>query len=193
MNNTTKINYALTENQVNALFDQFENDDTADHNVPEQVKYEPTPYNYVLEFLDFFKPKKNDIVYDLGSGFGRVVILSALNCNVKFKGIELAENRVEIANKIKKQFKLSNAEFICKNILDADYSDGDIFFLFNPFTDETLDKVGEELKKIAKNKIIKIATWGGSSNEYFRSADWLKKIDKNNDDTKLEFFESIIY
>lgn len=65
--------------------------------------------------------------------------------------------------------------------------------MFNPFTDQTLNKVGEELKKIAKDKPIKIATWGGSSNDYFRSQVWLKKIDKNNDDTKLEFFESVIY
>lgn len=128
MDDTTKTNYALSEDQVDDFFNQFEKNDDADFNIPEQVKYEPTPYNYVLEFLNFFKPKKNDVVYDLGSGFGRVVILSALNCDAKFKGIELAENRVDIANEIREQFGLTNAEFICQNILDADYSDGDIFF-----------------------------------------------------------------
>src|SRR5688572_18239458 len=41
------------------------------------VPYVPTPHNVVAKMLEMAKIKQNDIVYDLGSGDGRIVITAA--------------------------------------------------------------------------------------------------------------------
>lgn len=155
----------------------------------EQFTHEATPYSYIDDFIDFLKPSKKDIVYDLGSGYGRFIIYCALQTKAKYKGIEIIPERFLSAQETLKKLKLKNACFYRANVCDFDFSDGNIFFLFNPFSIETLAFVGEKLKKIAKNKKIIIATWGGQSNRYFENADWLWKIRESNDIYfKLEYF-----
>lgn len=159
----------------------------------EQFTYEATPYEYIRSFLNFLQPQKDDIVYDLGAGYGRVVIYSALVTKAKYIGIEIVDGRVESANKIIDKLKIKNAQMISGNVLDFDFSNGNIFFLFNPFYPETLHKVNERLKDIAKNKEIVIATWGGVSNDFFLDQDWLYEVEPEDSlETyyKLQFFKS---
>ena len=54
-----------------------------------------------------------------------------------------------------------------------DFSDGTVFFLFNPFTEDTLEEVSKALRKIAEEKRIRIVTWGPSVH-YFSDQRWLK-------------------
>ncbi len=160
----------------------------------EQYIYEGTPYDFIRFFLHFVKPTAKDVVYDLGSGYGRIVFYGALTTPAFFKGIEIVPHRVKEATQIKKRFGINNAKFIQGNVLDQDYSDGNFFFLFNPFYPETLEIVGKQLSKIAKNKKITIATWGGPSNEYFSDQKWLVEQKMENQDSgianRLKIFES---
>ena len=55
----------------------------------EQVPFVPTPLEVVDRMLEFGAVKKGDIVYDLGSGDGRVVIRAAKQYGVKGVGIEM--------------------------------------------------------------------------------------------------------
>lgn len=157
----------------------------------EQFKYEGTPLAYVLSFIDEFNPSEKDIIYDLGCGYGRVVIHGALACPAKFIGIEIVEDRVKTAQSLISHMELENAEIKPGNVSSMDISDGTIFFLFNPFKVETLEKIGSQLKKIAQNHQIKIATWGGPSNEFFKQCDWLehKQTDLIKQD-RLDYFIS---
>lgn len=157
----------------------------------EQFLYEGTPYEYIRELFAVLNPSVNDVVYDLGSGYGRVVLYGAITSSAKLKGIEIVPERVAECEKIKRNLKLDNAEFLRGNVLDLDFSDGTIFFLFNPFFSETLEKVGENLRALAKNKTIKIVTWGGSSNDFFEEQTWLKEFRaKNLPFSKMQFFVS---
>jgi len=158
----------------------------------EQFLYEGTPYNYIRSFISILKPSVDDIIYDLGAGYGRVCLYGSLTSRASFKGIELVPERVFTALQAKKKFHIDNVNFIQSNVLDHDYHDGNIFFLFNPFFRETLEKVGEKLKEIAKNKNIKIVTWGGSSNDFFEEQDWLKETNslEVRRGSSIQFFES---
>jgi len=157
----------------------------------EQFRYEGTPYSYIRKFLAVIKPKKDDFIYDLGSGYGRVCLYSSLTSNAQVVGIELVPERVFAANEAKKRFDIRNVSFIQNNVLDQDFSDGTIFFLFNPFFRETLEKVSSRLEEIAAKKIIRIATWGGASNDYLREQDWLDEIiSLNLPKASMEVFES---
>lgn len=177
MNNFVRETPRFTEEQIDRLFDLSEGEQwkIKPEYFGEQIIHEATPSTYIQNFLDQFKPKAGETVYDLGCGFGKVVIFGALNSEALFKGIEIVGERAQKAEKIREVLGIKNAEFLCGNVKDIDISDGDIFFLFNPFSEKTLKEVGQILEKIAKKKRIKIATWGGTTNRFFDNLPWLQK------------------
>ena len=65
-------------------------------NVPDSdrtVPYVPTPPEVVKKMLDMAKVGPNDVVYDLGSGDGRIVIMAAEKYGARAVGVELDEGR----------------------------------------------------------------------------------------------------
>lgn len=156
----------------------------------EQFIYEGTPYSYILDFLSKFAPRQKEIVYDLGSGYGRFVIFCAMNSDAECRGIEISDKRNRQARDLAKRLGLRNIKFYTGNVLDFDISDGDYFFLFNPFKPRTLHQVGDKLKEVAKKRTIKIATWGGASNDFFRERDWLEEIKDLDPHSPIEYFIS---
>src|SRR5512141_612542 len=56
---------------------------------PEEIPFVPTPIEVVDKMLELADVKKGDVVYDLGSGDGRIVIRAANKYGVRAKGIEM--------------------------------------------------------------------------------------------------------
>lgn len=141
----------------------------------EQYEYQGTPYEFIRDFLHAVKIKPEDVLYDLGSGYGRVPLYAALTTQSgQYRGVEIVPERVHISQKAAQFFQLKNVSFINSHILDSNIDDETIFFLFNPFTWQTLEKVGEKFKQIASRKKIRIITWGGPSVAYLERQTWLK-------------------
>src|SRR5688500_2595903 len=61
------------------------------------VPYVPTPQEVVDKMLDMAKVGKNDIVYDLGCGDGRIVITAAKDRGARGVGIDLNPERIKEA------------------------------------------------------------------------------------------------
>lgn len=142
----------------------------------EQYEYQGTPYEFIADFLHVLDLGPEDVLYDLGSGYGRIPLYAALTTNCgKCKGIEIVPERVRISQNAARALLLLNVDFIQDNVQDYDFSDGTIFFLFNPFTWQTLEKVGEKFKKIVAQRKIQIVTWGGPSVAYLERQHWLKR------------------
>ena len=53
------------------------------------VPYVPTPQEVVERLLELAQVKKGDVVYDLGSGDGRIVVTAAKKYGVKAIGFEI--------------------------------------------------------------------------------------------------------
>jgi SAM-dependent methyltransferase len=67
------------------------------------VPYVPTPQEVVDRMLELAQVKKGDVVYDLGSGDGRIVVTAAKKYGVKAIGFEIDPERIkESAENIKK-------------------------------------------------------------------------------------------
>lgn len=62
------------------------------------VPYVPTPTEVVAQMLALAAPTKNDVLYDLGSGDGRIVITAAQKFGTRGVGVDLNPVRVEEAN-----------------------------------------------------------------------------------------------
>jgi precorrin-6B methylase 2 len=59
------------------------------------VIFVPTPQEVVEKMLDLAKVKKNDIVYDLGCGDGRIVLTAARKFGCKAMGFDIDPKRIK--------------------------------------------------------------------------------------------------
>ncbi len=59
------------------------------------VPYVPTPQDVVERMLELAQVKKGDVVYDLGSGDGRIVVTAAKKYGVKAVGFEIDPERIK--------------------------------------------------------------------------------------------------
>jgi len=108
--------------------------------------------NVVLEFADI---KKDDVLYDLGSGDGRILVESAKK-NIPVFGIEQNKFLNWIARRKIKRMKLDNVKIIQGNIFDQDISKATIIiaYLSQKVTHKLQKKIKREVKK--KTRIILI-------------------------------------
>src|SRR6266496_3970432 len=87
------------------------------------VPYVPTPQEVVERMLDLAQVKKGDVVYDLGSGDGRVVIAAAKKYGVKAVGFEIDPGLVKLAQEnVRQQGVEKLVEIRQQDFMTADLS-----------------------------------------------------------------------
>ena len=64
--------------------------------VPDVI-YVPTPYEVVDEMLKLANVKKGDVLYDLGSGDGRIPVTAAKKFGIRAVGVDIDPQRIEEA------------------------------------------------------------------------------------------------
>jgi SAM-dependent methyltransferase len=97
----------------------------------EKVPYVPSPIEVVDRMLEFADVKKEDVVYDIGSGDGRVVIQAAKKYGAKGVGLELDSRLVELARaEAKRQGVDHLVEFRQGDALKADISTATVVTLY---------------------------------------------------------------
>ena len=74
--------------------------DKAAKKPPEKIRtanvvYVPTPNNVVEKMLEWAEVKKDDVLYDLGSGNGRIVVTAAKKFGCKAIGYEIDPDRID--------------------------------------------------------------------------------------------------
>jgi hypothetical protein len=99
---------------------------------PLDVVYIPTPTEVVTAMLQMANVGKDDIVYDLGSGDGRIVIAAVKNFGAKRGvGIELDAARIQEAVALAKQAGVSDrVEFRRQDLFEADMRDATVVTLY---------------------------------------------------------------
>ncbi len=134
-----------------------------------------TPYATVRTLLHWCAPGPGDVLCDLGSGHGRVVLYGAALSAASFRGIELLPERAAAAERCRSRLGLANAQLIAADARVADLRDNNLFFLANPFSRSTLACVGDRLRQVAACRDVCIASWA-QSNDYFARQAWLVEI-----------------
>jgi SAM-dependent methyltransferase len=95
------------------------------------VPYVPTPENVVEAMLKLGEVKKGDILYDLGSGDGRIVVAAAKNFGVKGTGIDINPERIQEANANAKQAGVTDrVRFLNQDLFEADIKDATVVTLY---------------------------------------------------------------
>ncbi len=95
------------------------------------VPYVPTHEKVVAEMLKVAKVKKSDVLYDLGSGDGRIVITAAKKFGTRGTGIELLPALVQEARDNARKAGVSElAKFVEGDIFEANISDATVVTLY---------------------------------------------------------------
>ncbi len=108
--------------------------------------YEAVSYFLLEKMLTLFRMISNQTsIVDLGCGRGRVMAAAAHFGFTSITGIDFAKELCEEAEKnmLKTQLRFKNIkwEVLCKDVLNYDIQANDsVFFMFNPFEKEILNK-----------------------------------------------------
>lgn len=93
--------------------------------------YEPSPPAVVSEMVNLAELTKDDVVYDLGSGDGRVVIAAARASGASCVGIEMDRALVEQSRRRAAKEKVASlVRFVEQDIADADLGKASVVMLF---------------------------------------------------------------
>jgi precorrin-6B methylase 2 len=95
------------------------------------VAYIPTPQPVVEAMLEAADVKESDIVYDLGSGDGRIVITAAKKYHARGVGIELDPALVKKATENAAAAGVADrVRFVAANVFDADIQEASVVTLY---------------------------------------------------------------
>lgn len=95
------------------------------------VVYVGTPYDVVLTMLEMANIKKDDMVYDLGCGDGRVVALAAKMYGCRGVGYDIDPERVTASvENVKKNGVEHLVEIIQADLFTIDLGDADVLSLY---------------------------------------------------------------
>jgi SAM-dependent methyltransferase len=98
---------------------------------PLDVPYVPTPEIVVAKMLELVKPTKDDVLYDLGSGDGRIVIEAARRFGTRGVGIDLNPERIKEANENAEQANVADrVRFVLGDIFEANISEATIVTMY---------------------------------------------------------------
>jgi precorrin-6B methylase 2 len=95
------------------------------------VVYVPTPQEVVDGMLELANVKGDDILYDLGSGDGRIPITAAQKYSTRGVGIDINPERIREANENAKNAGVTDkVEFRQEDLFEADFSEATVVTLY---------------------------------------------------------------
>ena len=95
------------------------------------VPYEPSPPEVVTAMLQLADVRKDDVVYDLGSGDGRIVIAAAREFGARAVGIDIDPKRIEESNANARRANVTDrVRFLQGDLFESDFSEATVVTLF---------------------------------------------------------------
>jgi tRNA G37 N-methylase Trm5 len=113
------------------------------------VIFVPTPQEVVDEMLRIADVKKGDVLYDLGSGDGRIPVTAAKKFGVRAVGIDIDPQRIAEANENAKRNGVTDlVKFRNENLFKADFREATVvtLYLLPDLNEKLRPKLWAELK-----------------------------------------------
>lgn len=118
-----------------------------------QVPYVPTPQDIVDKMLELAKVTSDDVVYDLGSGDGRIVITAAQKYGAHAVGVEINPDLYrESSSRIKELGLDDRAHIICEDMFDVSVHRATVvtLYLLTSFNEKLRPKLESQLRPGAR-------------------------------------------
>lgn len=113
------------------------------------VIYVPTPPETVEAMLKLGEVKAGDVLYDLGSGDGRIPIAAAKQFGIRAVGIDIDPRRIEEANANAKAAGVTHlVTFRNEDLFEADFRDATVvtLYLLPSLNEKLMPKLLSDLK-----------------------------------------------
>ena len=95
------------------------------------VIYVPTPQDVVEDMLRLANVQKGDVLYDLGSGDGRIAITAAKKYGIRATGIDIDPDRIKEANENARKAGVTKlVQFRQEDLFKADFRDATVITLY---------------------------------------------------------------
>ena len=95
------------------------------------VIYVPTPQSVVNEMLELANVTKDDVIYDLGSGDGRIPITAAQEYGTRGIGIDISPDRIREANENAREAGVTDrVEFLQQDLFTTNISEATVVTLY---------------------------------------------------------------
>src|SRR5512145_2710135 len=95
------------------------------------VIFVPTPQEVVEDMLRLANVKKGDVLYDLGSGDGRIAITAAKKYGIKATGIDIDPDRIREARENARKAGVTDlVEFRQEDLFKADFREATVVTLY---------------------------------------------------------------
>ena len=95
------------------------------------VPYDPSPTDVVEKMLEMARVGKGDLLYDLGCGDGRIVVMAAQRYGARGVGIDLDPQRIEDAwANAKRAGVQDRVQFLVGDLYTANFADATVVTLF---------------------------------------------------------------
>ncbi len=122
-------------------------DGTAERARPPRSIFIPTPQDVVEKMLDLANVQRNDVVYDLGSGDGRIVVTAARRYGCKAVGYEIDQ---DLVIRSRQQAMQDNVEQLVtiehQDLYSAKLRDANVVALY--LTEQQLEKLRPQLQQL---------------------------------------------
>ena len=92
-----------------------------------------TSLNVTRAIAEWIRPHQNKKFVDVGSGVGKLCLALRFWIDLEIHGVEQRPHLVAISQEIAKVNELKNIHFSAQNLIEMNWSDFDIFYLYNPF------------------------------------------------------------
>ncbi len=123
-------------------------------------------YSTILTALSNLKLNSGDRLVDLGSGYGRVGLVAGLmHDHIHFTGYEFVQHRVDISTRASQNFNLSDRiKYYTCDLSKPDFKipDAEVYYLYDPFSEETYLYILSQLVDISHRQKITIVTKGNA-------------------------------
>ena len=120
---------------------------------PPDVKYVPTPQSAVDAMLEMANVTASDVVYDLGSGDGRIPITAAQRYGARGVGIEIDSYYLRFAfDNLVKAGVADRVVFLNQDLFESDISPATVvtLFLLPRLNQQLMPKLKRELRRGAR-------------------------------------------
>jgi hypothetical protein len=120
----------------------------------------PTRAARVADFLSVTQPTAQDVVFDLGSGSGKLALTVGASSAARVRGVEFIDAHAAEASRGASRLGLSRVDFACADVRDVDLAGGTIFYLYYPFHGPVARAVADTLGALGREKAITIYASG---------------------------------
>ncbi len=143
------------------------------------VSYEPIGYFELWRFMGPLAAEREDVVFDVGCGMGRVTCAFARLPVRKCVGIELDPELAEQARQNARRLRGRRAEIEVRteDACATNFADATVLFLFNPFGAETLRCVLDRLKSALQDsqRRVRLAYCNPKHQHVLEASGWLHR------------------